>query len=136
MMKKRKGSMVDVLPVCISILATAIVMFSYLSIIQMVEIDEQIDQLARKYILEMETVGYLQPSSVVALTAELTNAGATDIDFSGTTMSDAGYGNPIYLYISCSIPYSKLETVGGFFDFHFEDNTFSITAKKMSTAKN
>lgn len=98
--------------------------------------DEQIDQLARKYILEMETVGYLQPSSVVALSAELKSVGATDIDFAGTTLSDAGYGNPIYLYISCAIPYSELKTVGGFFDFTFEEDTFSITAKRMSTAKN
>lgn len=128
--------MMDVLPVCISILASAIVMFSYLSIIQMVAMDEQIDQLARKYILEMETEGYLQPSSVVTLTAELKNVGATDIDFAGTTLSDVGYGKPIYLYISCSIPYSKLETVGGFFDITFENQTFSITAKRMSTAKN
>jgi len=136
-MKKRDGSVIgDLLSLCITTLASAIIMMVYLSVVQLEETDDMVDQLARKYILEMETIGYLQPSSITTLTHELTAIGASDIELTGTTFSDVGYGNPIYLYISCSIPYSQLNTTGDFFDFFFEDSTYPVTAKRMSTAKN
>ena len=135
-MKKRDGSVGDIMMSGLVIIAIFILMFAFLSVMQREEMDEKVDQLGRKYILEMEAKGYLQPASRTALTQELLNIGVTDIDLSGTTFSDVGYGNPIYLKISCSIPYEKWSTTGDLFAFFREDAEYPIHVEKMSTAKN
>ena len=67
----------------------------------------------------METVGYLEPAEQAHLTAELETAGLTEIDYEGSTLEPAGYGERIILQI-----HGKL---GG----HYE-----IREKRVSTAKN
>ena len=80
---------------------------------------ENVGQLARAYLLKMETVGYLEPAEQAHLTAELETAGLTEIDYEGSTLEPAGYGERIILQI-----HGKL---GG----HYE-----IREKRVSTAKN
>ena len=57
-------------------------------------------QVAREYMLIMETEGYLKPADQAALKAELEGYGLYNISFSGTTTSEVNYGDRIYLCIS------------------------------------
>ena len=92
---------------------------NYLQNVQLLQAKENVGQLARAYLLKMETVGYLEPAEQAHLTAELETAGLTEIDYEGSTLEPAGYGERIILQI-----HGKL---GG----HYE-----IREKRVSTAKN
>lgn len=135
-MKKRQGTFLDFLPSCIVIIGLTILMLSFLYVIEIGDIKKEADQLSRKYILEMEAMGYLSEASREKFLQELEELDIENIDLSGTTFSQAGYGNSIYLSVKCSIPGRSLNTVGDMFSFFFEDISFPIHITKMSTAKN
>jgi hypothetical protein len=102
----------------IFILAMEVVMLSFLDDMEMIQQKTEVDQLARCYILRMETTGGLLPQDRDALLEELTGQGVTDTDLSGTTMGETGYGEKIVLQIR-----GKL---GGKYEFE---------EKRVSTAK-
>lgn len=79
----------------------------------------EVGQLARCYLLKMETVGYLAAQDQTQLTAELENLGMTGIDYEGSTLNPAGYGNDVVLQI-----HGRL------------GETYEIYEKRVSTAKN
>ncbi len=134
-MKKREGSILDVLTVLVSILAMSVVMVAYLSNVQIVSVKEDISQVGRKYILRMETVGYLTATDRAYMNQELAALGLTNISLSGTTMSDVGYGNPITLKISGRI--QGREMIGNdLFSITFGPREYEIVEKRVSTAKN
>lgn len=60
----------------------------------------EINNLARTYIIRMETNGYLTRADEDELTAKLESIGVSDISLSGSTTSSAGYGNKITLCIT------------------------------------
>ena len=60
---------------------------------------EQLNQIARAYMLEMETMGYLKSTGVDALRADLEQEGLKNVNLVGTTTSPAGYGERIELVI-------------------------------------
>ena len=103
----------------ICILAMTVVMLSYMECVSLIHGKTEVNQLARKYILRMETVGYLTAEDKTALCQELDSMGVTEIDLSGTTLSQTSYGAPIYLQIS-----GKLKG-----EYVFEE-------RRVSTAKN
>ena len=76
-------------------------------------------QIARNYILRMETAGYLTQADEGRLREELAQNGITDIDLTGTTKEQMVYGSEITLRI-----YGK---IGG--NYEFEE-------LRRSTAKN
>lgn len=61
---------------------------------------ERINQIARAYLLEMETLGYLPSEEKMQLQNSLEECGLTNISFSGTTLSAAEYGDIIRLAVS------------------------------------
>lgn len=127
----------DILSACITVVAAAIIMTSYINVLKVIAAKDDVDQLARKYILEMETLGYLSVASEVQLRQELTDLGATQIDLSGTTYTDAGYGNTVYLKIKCNLSASALNMSGGnMMRFFFEETAYPVEVQRMSTAKN
>ena len=90
-------------------------------------------QAAREYLLIMETEGYLTASDQADLRAELENCGLYNISFSGTTTSQVGYGDRIYLKISGTYNDNVLAFAGGV--SHVADHPTSITINRQSTAK-
>ena len=76
--------------VCLCMLALTVVMLSYVDSVRLVGEKTQICQLARKYILKMETEGLCQ---------ELESLGVTGVDLGGSTLEKAGYGEAIVLVI-------------------------------------
>lgn len=84
----------------------------------------------------METMGYLDAASRTSLMQDLSDLQVTDIDLTGSTMTDAGYGNAVYLQITCKLPIEQLNMDGNdMLRFFFEDGTIPIRVRRMSTAK-
>lgn len=118
-MKKDKGSIGELMTSGLCILAMTFVMITYMDYVGMVEDKMEVGQLARKYILRMETVGGLEQEDKENLMLELSALGVTEVDFAGTTMGEAGYGEVIELHI-----HGKLKG-----EYEFEEY-------RCSTAKN
>lgn len=116
-MKKDAGNIGDMLAVCICMLALTTLMLSYMGSAGLVFQKTTVGQLARKYILRMETVGGLTDEDRTMLLQELAQAGVTEIEVEGT--EDADYGEPVELSIR-----GKLE------------GRYEVEEKRMSTAKN
>ena len=136
-MKKRKGNVVDILPSIVMILASILLIGSFINLYGVLTVNEEVKQLSRKYMLTMETMGYLDGVNQTQLEHELSALNVTDIDLSGSTMSDVGYGNTIVLNISCRLPLESLNMVGSdMLAYFFEDGSVSVSNRRMSTAKN
>jgi hypothetical protein len=58
-----------------------------------------VGQLARKYILKMETVGYLSGNDQAKLLEELNEIGVSEVSLEHSTMSPGEYGQTIELDI-------------------------------------
>lgn len=136
-MKKEKGNVVDVLPSLLVIIAVMILIMAYINLLPLIQVKAEVRQLAREYLLEMESVGYLTSAGRTSLQQKLTDLSVEDIDLEGTTFSPAGYGNAIYLYVRCSIPTGRLNAESGdMLSFLFEKTEIPIAVQLMSTAKN
>lgn len=96
---KQPGNIGELMTMCMCVLALTVVMLNYLQNVQLLQAKENVGQLARAYLLKMETVGYLEPAEQAHLTAELETAGLTEIDYEGSTLEPAGYGERIILQI-------------------------------------
>lgn len=134
-MKKSKGMINSVPGLFISILASVAVVIVYFSLIEVLTLDADLNQIGRKYILEMETEGYLTSASKTKMEQLLCEKGATEIDFSGTTMSSPGYGEPIHLKATVSVPLEKMNIDNGLLEAFREEKVWTFTISLTSTAK-
>ncbi len=98
-MDKRKGNVGDILSAGICILAMTVVMLAYLNSVQLLQQKSMVGQLARKYILRMETVGCLTAADKTSLCQELEDLGVTEINLEGSTVNAVLYGEAITLKI-------------------------------------
>lgn len=134
--KKRKGNVVDVLTVGILVLGMTVLMIAYLGNIRLMEQKDEIGQIARKYILRMETVGYLTGNDRVQMSQELAGLGIQNLDFTGTTVNQVDYGEPIVLVIRGTIPGQNVIVGGDLLGTVFEKKQYDFEERRMSTAKN
>lgn len=118
-LRKQKGNIGELMITGICILAMTVVMLSYMDHVSLLQEKAEVVQLARKYILKMETEGYLSTGELALLTDELQDVGITEISCAGTTMSRVTYGEPIILQIQ-----GKLR------------GEYAFVEKRVSTAKN
>lgn len=118
-MKKSIGNVGDIVVTGLCILAMTVVMLFYMDSVQLIQMKTEVSQLARKYILRMETVGYLTAQDRVVLTNELQEIGVTDISYEGTTLNEVTYGMPIKLQIQ-----GKLK------------DEYTVSEQRVSTSKN
>lgn len=66
---------------------------------QVIRVRENINQVARAYLLEMETFGYLPQEKTLQLKDTLQKYGLQDVNLNGTTIQKADYGELIELCI-------------------------------------
>ena len=71
--KKEAGNVGEILTIGLCILALTALMISYMENVQLIAKKAEVGQLARCYLLKMETVGYLAAQDQTQLTAELEN---------------------------------------------------------------
>lgn len=90
-------------------------------------------QVAREYLLIMETEGYLKPEDAADLVAELNSYGLTNVSLSGTTMSEVDYGERIYLKITGTYDDNVLAFAGGISRVTAHPTT--IVINRQTTAK-
>lgn len=117
-MKKDKGTIADLMAAGLCMLAMTVVMLAYMGNVGVIRQREQVSQIARKYMLRMETQGELTDADRTAMTRELELVGVTELQLEGTTLEPVGYGETLVLMIR-----GKLGE-----EYVFEE-------KKVSTAK-
>lgn len=117
-MKREKGNVGDMIAAGLCMLAMTVVMLVYMKNAGLVNKKAAVDQVARKYILRMETAGHLTEADRTALLQELKSLGLAAPELTGTTVERVGYGQPIVLIIR-----GKLE------------DGYEIEEKRVSTAK-
>lgn len=98
-MSRQQGNVGDLMITGICILAMTVVMLAYLDNVELLHQKDEMGQLARKYILKMETTGYLTAEDMFLLTDELEALGVTEIHYGGTTVNAVPYGGAITLQI-------------------------------------
>ena len=118
-MRKSKGNIGDIMLTGVCMLAMLVMLVSCFESVELLNSKAAVGQLARKYILQMETCGYLSGQAQLMLSVELAKLGVTEISYEGTTFNEVSYGGPIALEIK-----GKLK---GEYDF---------VEKRVSTAKN
>lgn len=59
---KQPGNIGELMTMFMCVLALTVVMLNYLQNVQLLQAKENVGQLARAYLLKMETVGYLEPA--------------------------------------------------------------------------
>ncbi len=132
---KREGSVLDFLPVCICILAMSIVVTAYFYCSELLLKKGQISQVARCYILKMETVGYLTEGDRSRMLEELHTIGLGGIDLTGSTVNPVEYGDSVILHIRGNL---QGKFWGGEHDlFHsvFMAREVPVEETRLSTAK-
>lgn len=117
-MRRERGSVADIMAAGLCMLAMTVVMLAYMDNVRLISTKAAVNQIARKYILRMETTGQLTGGDRVLLLQELEGVGATELSLEGTTFDRVGYGETIVLMIR-----GKLED-----GYEFEE-------KRVSTAK-
>lgn len=117
--RKEDGNIGDFLGAMLILLAMTVVMLSYMDVVGLVQDKMEINQLARRYILEMETVGCLDGAQEASLRENLERLGVTEVDLEGTTLMPAEYSEPIAIEIR-----GKIKGV-----YEFQE-------KRVSTSKN
>ncbi|MBR1771326.1 MAG: hypothetical protein IJ747_04795 [Lachnospiraceae bacterium] len=118
-MKREQGSVADLMAAGIFLLALTVVMLAYMEDARLIRQKMEVQQLARQYILRMETTGYLTQEDRQALCEELETLGVTAPDVSGSTLAEVAYGERIVLEIR--------GVLGG---------EYAFREKRVSTAKN
>jgi len=112
------GSIGDLFSTGLFLLAISAITLTFIRCAAIINTDSEVSQLARKYILRMESAGYLTQEDQLQLLAELELLDLDAIDITGTTLSPPGYGSTITLRINA-------RTEGG----------YAVNELRQSTAK-
>lgn len=132
---KQEGSVLDFLSVCICILAMSIVVTAYFYCSDLLLRKGQVSQVARCYILKMETLGCLTESDKNQMLAELQNIGLQGIDLTGSTMNPVEYGDSVILHIRGKIQGRMWGENHDMFQSIFTVREVPVEETRMSTAK-
>ena len=116
-MRKEAGTVGELLSVTLCMLAITVLLTNYMDCIQVLQQKLQVSQIARKYILKMETVGGLNVEEEFRLQEELEALGIAGIQIEATDAGQVTYGEEILLQI-----WGELE------------NGYTFSEKRVSTA--
>lgn len=111
-LKKRKGELPGyMIVVCISVISFLVIILESMGGIKAFDQYLAANVIARKYMFRMEsyTNGYLSGDDAGRLKEDLQNQGLSNIDLSGTTMSEVQNGGDIYLDIKYDQTYKQIE---------------------------
>lgn len=135
--EKEEGSTVisKFLVVIITIVVVAMLAVQYISYVKVLDIKDEISITMRKYIIRMETMGYLTDDNKESMLQELNAIGVSNVDFSGTTISEVPYGDTIDLHITGKLgvkTYNFLAVFNG----EWINEIIDIDEKRSSTSQN
>lgn len=100
MLKKKDEGMLDqFLPAIVVIVLLAVLWTGSMITASNINRSNDIQQVARTYLLQMETDGYLTEENKGLLLNDLAALDMINIDLTGTSFTDVGYGNQVRLVI-------------------------------------
>ena len=135
MKRKSPANVMNLVTIGMAILAITIVVMVYLQCTELILLKLEVSQVSRKYILKMETQGYLTPQNQNEMLMELKELGLKNVELAGTTLAPVAYGDTIVLRIKGNIQKNMLnheEVWNGATDVKL----LELDEKRMSTAKN
>ena len=133
--RKDKGILDQFLPAIIVIVLLAVLWTGSMISASNIDRSTDIQQVARTYLLKMETDGYLTEENRNLLLSDLTALDMEQIDLTGTTFSDVGYGNRIDLVIRGVVNLKDID-YKGFASPMMTTRQAEVAIKKVSVAKN
>lgn len=125
----------DMVTIGITILAMTIVVMVYLECTELMLKKLDVSQVSRKYILKMETEGYLSQENKAQMLIELEELGLQNVDVSGTTLYPVDYGDTITLKIKGGFKRNLLAREEDLWDGGFGIHWVPLDEVRMSTAK-
>ena len=134
-MKRDQGNLMNLFPPLLTIVALAVMLVFFTGWMANLSARDHVYQLSRRYILQMETEGFLSSTLESSLRADLADAGMSNISLSGTTTSEVEYGNVIFLRITGDLDINSYSTTG-FLRLVRNDATIPLNIELASTAKN
>ena len=137
MIKKESGSssVGNIIVTLITIIVVGIMVVATMGYMSNYSVRNDIDVVAREYILRMETEGYLTADMKADLVSALTEIGVTDIVLDGTTESEVSYGEQIVLCITGKVQLRSYSVTSLFgLEEKYEWNEFTLQPK-CSTSK-
>lgn len=126
----------DLVTIGITILAMTIVVMFYLQCTEMMLKKLEISQVIRKYILKMETEGYLTEVNKTNLLQELGALGMEGIELNGSTTQPVTYGDTIVLKIKGNLKVNMLKDEEKIWNEGWGTQQVSLQETRVSTAKN
>lgn len=97
--KKDKGMLDQFLPAIVVIVLLAVLWTGSMITASNINRSNDIQQVARTYLLQMETDGYLTEENKGLLLNDLAALDMINIDLTGTSFTDVSYGNQVRLVI-------------------------------------
>ena len=94
-MKKDQGNLMGLFPPILTIMALAVMLIFFSGWMANISARDNVYQLSRRYILQMEGEGCLNSSLESRLRSDLATAGMSNISLAGTTTLEVDYGNVI-----------------------------------------
>lgn len=118
----------------ICIMAMTLICLYNISATGILNSKSDVNMIMRKYIIRMESEGYLTPEDETELMEELKEAGMTNIDISGTTLSEVEYGETVYLYVKGDIS-KRVISLGDIKNGVWQDKNIHIDESLSSTSQ-
>ena len=135
MLRKDKGLLDQFLPAMIILVLMAVLWTGSMVSAANIDRSSDIHQTARTCMLRMESDGYLTEENRQWLLSALEDLDMEQIDLTGTTVSDVGYGNPIRLVIRGRVNLADIR-FRGFASAMMTTRQAKVAINKVSVAKN
>jgi len=134
-LKKKEGNVIDYSIVFIALLVSFFIILVSMDITKLRSDENDIDNIGRRYLLVLETKGYLPTEEQTSLINELQGVGVTNINIVGTTTSKVGYGNDVFLKV---VGNKKIKdySVDSKLSFEKTDKEVPVNIDLKSIAKN
>ena len=133
--QKDKGMLEHFLPALVTIVFMGILWFGSMVTASNIDKSSALNQVTRKYILRMETDGYLTQENRTSMVSELQTLGVEGVDLTGTSLTDVGYGNQVILRVTGTL---KVRSIAfrGFPKSMLKEETIPWSVSRVSVAKN
>ena len=133
--RKDKGILDQFLPAIVVIVLLAVLWTGSMISASNIDRSSDIHHVARTYLLRMEADGFLTEENRNLLLAELEALDMENIDLTGTSFTNVGYGNPVRLVIRGVVTLSDIEFKGFAFPM-MTTRQAEVAINKVSVAKN
>ena len=133
--RKDKGILEQFLPAIVVIVLLAVLWTGSMISASNIDRSSDIQQVARTYLLKMETDGCLTEENKELLVAELERLDMEQIDLTGTNFTNVGYGNQIRLVIRGVVNLKDVD-FKGFATPMMTTRQAEVAIEKISVAKN